>query len=149
MSDVQHCWVNLASICSLLQMFVTFLRNDTDPVIPQLQAVTGAIVLTQGRLCPADWKKNRGCWRFLAPSSSSMYSTYRAWASFWCRSDLSLQPAGLYLLKWFTCNFTFLEDFDPLHVFQHCPSSCRHAELHVLRRQDVFFLCEAEERGQS
>lgn len=36
----------------------------------------------------------------------------------------------------------------PPHLLQHRPGSCCHAELDVLRREDVFFLRKAEERGQ-
>lgn len=70
-------------------------RSGIAPATPQRRVGTGATAPTQLTCCPADWRKNPGCWRSPALSSSSTCSTCRAWASSWSRSDLSLQHAGL------------------------------------------------------
>lgn len=86
-----------ALLCKCLKWGYAFTRNGIDPATQRRRVGTEATAPTQPTCCPAGWRKNRGCSRFPAPSSSSTFSTCRAWASFWSRSDLSLQPAGLYL----------------------------------------------------
>lgn len=80
--------------CECLKFWYMCTRNGIAPATPRLQVGTEATALTQLTCCPADWRKNPGCLRFPAPSSSSTFSTCRAWASFWSRSGLSLQLAG-------------------------------------------------------
>lgn len=82
-----HCTINSSeTVC---------VRKGIAPVIPRHQVGTAATAQTQLTCCPADWRKSPGCLKFPAPSFSSMSNTCRAWASFWCRSGLSLQLAGV------------------------------------------------------
>lgn len=62
------------------------------PPHPVEIAATAQILQT---CCPVDWRRSRGYRRSPACFCSSMYSTSRAWASSWSRSDRSRPLAGL------------------------------------------------------
>lgn len=95
---VPHSAAEPRPLCSFSLMVTSHsCRSATAPTTPARRGGTAATAPTRPTCCPAGWRRSPGCWKCPATSCSSTSSTCRAWASFWSKSGLSLQPAGLYL----------------------------------------------------
>lgn len=70
-------------------------RRGIAPATPPHLVEIAATARILQTCCPVDWRRSRGCRRSPACFFSSMYSTSRAWASSWSRSDRSHPLAGL------------------------------------------------------